>query len=84
MKYMICTMPTFDSATRVESVEWMRLNDGSLIIRPEHDDGEDDCPRLIVPRVAFVKRSEAYTADDPVQTAFAQKIVALLNGEDAK
>ena len=38
--------------------------------------------RLVVPRVAFVKRSDQYDKPDPAQEAFAARVVALLNGED--
>lgn len=84
--FRISMMPTFDRATGTEVEKPMRMNDGSLIIR-RPDDGVDDedslGERLIVPRVVYVKRSEAYTADDPAQMAFAQRAVDALNASDA-
>lgn len=61
----------------------LRRNDGSLVImeRIEDADGIDNRPCLEVPRVRHVKRSEAYSASDPDQEAFAQRVVDLLNGE---
>lgn len=58
----------------------MRRNDGSLIIMERADlEYTDARPVLLVARVADVKRSEAHSAADPDQLAFAFKVLALLN-----
>lgn len=59
----------------------MRRNDGSLVIMEKSEGEDDNRPCLEVPRVRHVKRSEAYSAPDPDQEAFAQRVVDLLNGE---
>lgn len=76
MTYRIATIPTFDRETMAEGETFMRRNDGSLVIRP--DDDESDL-RLVVPRVAEVKRSDPYNKADPEQEAFAARVVGLLN-----
>lgn len=79
MQYRLATIPTFDRETLAEGEKPARDNDGSLIIMWGGPD-DDDCRRaLIVPRVARVKRAEAYIADDPEQLALALRVVAFLN-----
>lgn len=81
MTFRISTNPVYEVDGRKMGGELIRHNDGSLIIR---DDGDDETMgyRLVVPRVAFVKRSDQYDKPDPAQEAFAARVVALLNGED--
>lgn len=79
MTYRVGTIPSFDRETMTETVKPFRQNDGSLVIMQGVEDSEDARPALIVPRVKHVKRSEAYSAADPEQEAFAQRIVDLLN-----
>jgi len=78
--FRISTFPIVEIGDRKIGGEFVRMNDGSLIIRDE--DRDDDAPnlRVIVPRVAHVKRSDAYDKPDPEQDAFAARVVALLNG----
>jgi hypothetical protein len=79
MAYRISTLPIVEIGAKIIGGEYVRGNDGALIIR---DDGrDDDAPnlRLIVPRVAQVKRSDPYDKPDPEQEAFAAHVVALLN-----
>ena len=85
MTFRISTNPVFEIGDRKMGGEFIRQNDGSLIIRDvAENDGDDDTMgyRLVVPRVAYVKRGERYDKPDPAQEAFAARIVALLNGED--
>ena len=83
MTFRISTNPVFEIGDRKMGGEFIRQNDGSLIIRDDaEDDGDDDSMglRLIVPRVAIVKRSDRYDKPDPEQEAFAARVVAMLNG----
>ena len=83
MTFRISTNPVYEVDGRKMGGELIRHNDGSLIIRDDANDGADSMGyRLIVPRVAFVKRSDQYDKPDPAQEAFAARVVALLNGED--
>ena len=77
--YRVGTLPGIEIEGRVmREPTLFRHNDGSLVIMEGPEEG-DTRPVLIVPRVAHVKRSEAYSADDPAQLAFAEKVVLLLN-----
>jgi len=83
MTFRISTNPVFEVGDRKMGGEFIRHNDGSLIIRNDGDDDREDMGfRLVVPRVAYVKRGERYDKPDPEQEAFAARVVALLNGED--
>jgi len=83
MTFRIMTNPIAEIGDRKFGGEFMRHNDGSLIICNEADDDREDMGfRLVVPRVAYVKRGERYDKPDPEQEAFAARVVALLNGED--
>jgi hypothetical protein len=62
---------------------YFRQNDGSLSIM-EYAETEDTRVVLYVPRVGAVKRSEKYSAPDPMQEAFAEHVVALLNANTLK
>lgn len=80
MAFRISTNPTFEVGDKTFGGEMVRMNDGALVIR---DGDDDDAPnlRLIVPRVADVKRNDRYDKPDPEQEAFAQRVVDLLNGD---
>ena len=85
MTFRISTNPVYEVDGRKMGGELIRQNDGSLIIRDDADRYADDGTmgyRLVVPRVAFVKRGDRYDKPDPAQEAFAARVVALLNGED--
>lgn len=79
MTYRVGTIPYFDRETKTETTKPFRQNDGSLVIMHGAEGDDDVRPALIVPRIAPVKRAEAYSAPDPEQEAFAQRIVDLLN-----
>lgn len=81
MKFRISTNKTFEVDGKTFGGEFIRMNDGSLIIRDEDAGDDDDAPnlRLVVPRVVQVKRSAPYDTPDPEQEAFAQRVVDLLN-----
>jgi hypothetical protein len=83
MAFRISTNPIVEIGDRMFGGDFIRQNDGSLIIRDDADDARDDMGfRLVVPRVAYVKRSDPYDKTDAEQEAFAARVVALLNGED--
>lgn len=77
--YQIARMPTYEVVGQTHGGEVIRDNDGSLIIM-EGSPNEDERRRaVIIPRVADVKRAERHSAEDPAQTAFADRVVDLLN-----
>jgi len=82
MAFRISTNPTFEVGDKVFGGEFVRHNDGALVIRSEDDDEDAPNLRLIVPRVGRVKRSDPYDKPDPEQEAFAQRVVDLLNGSE--
>lgn len=82
MAFRISTNPIFEIGDRKLGGEFIRMNDGSLIVRDGDDESGDEREafRLIVPRVAPVKRSDRYDKPDPAQEEFAQRVCDLLNG----
>ena len=82
MTVRISINPIVEVGDRKMGGEFIRQNDGSLIIRDDADEDRDDMGfRLVVPRVAYVKRGDPYNKPDPEQEAFAARVVALLNGD---
>lgn len=77
--YQIARMPSFEVAGTTHGGEVVRDNDGSLIIMERDPKADENRRAVVIPRVADVKRSERHSAEDPEQTAFANRVVALLN-----
>lgn len=84
------TTPTYRIAsldpTGMEGAEGtpMRHNDGAMIIMEGEPGGDETRPVLHVTMTIRPKRGEAWKTSDPVQEAFAQRVVALLNGDGQK
>lgn len=84
--YSIGTIPTLDrdeDGSIREGEKLFRHNDGALNIMRRGDDPEDVSAVLIVPRAARLKRGAPYDTPDPIQEAFAQRVVDLLNASEA-
>lgn len=80
MTYRIAVLPTFEIAGVTHGGDFIRDNDGSLVIL--FGDPDEDYTRraLIVSRVVRLKRGAAYDTPDPEQEAFARRVVDVLNG----
>lgn len=81
MPFSVGTVPFFDREKKIEVTKPFRTNDGSIIIMFE--EGDDMRQALLVPRIARVKRADAYSAPDPEQEALAERVVRLLNESPA-